>query len=46
MPRKPREKSNTGIYHVMFRGIKGQVIFEEHEDYEKVIFKPLENLRK
>lgn len=37
MPRKPREKSNTGIYHVMLRGINRQVIFEEHEDYEKFI---------
>ena len=37
MPRKPREKSSTGIYHVIFRGINGQVIFQDNEDYEKFI---------
>lgn len=34
MPRKPREKSSTGIYHVMLRGINKQVIFEEALDYQ------------
>ena len=28
MPRKQREKSGTGIYHVMMRGINHQDIFE------------------
>ena len=37
MPRKSREKSDTGIYHVMLRGINGQIIFEDKEDYEKLI---------
>lgn len=37
MPRRAREKSSTGIYHVMFRGINGQIIFQENEDYEKFI---------
>jgi len=37
MPRRAREKSSTGIYHVMFRGINGQIIFEDNEDYEKLI---------
>ena len=37
MPRKPREKSSTGIYHVILRGINGQVIFEDHEDFEKFL---------
>ncbi len=37
MPRKAREKSSTGIYHVMLRGINGQIIFEDNEDYEKMI---------
>lgn len=37
MPRKSREKSNTGIYHVMLRGINKQIIFEDSEDYEKFI---------
>ena len=33
MPRKGRETSSTGIYHVMLRGINRQDIFEEPEDY-------------
>ena len=33
MARKPREKSGTGIYHVMLRGINKQDIFEDDEDY-------------
>lgn len=37
MSRKAREKSSTGIYHVMLRGINKQIIFEENEDYEKFI---------
>lgn len=37
MPRKAREKSSTGIYHAMLRGINGQKIFEDYEDYERLI---------
>lgn len=37
MPRAKREKSSTGIYHVMLRGINQQEIFEESEDYDKFI---------
>ena len=37
MPRAKREKSTTGIYHVMLRGINQQEIFEEPEDYDKFI---------
>ena len=37
MPRKAREKSESGIYHVMLRGINQQQIFEEEEDYLKFI---------
>lgn len=37
MPRRAREKSSTGIYHVMLRGINGQIIFEDNEDYDKFI---------
>lgn len=37
MPRKAREKSSTGIYHAMLRGINGQIIFQDNEDYEKFI---------
>ena len=33
MPRKGREASSTGIYHVMLRGINRQDIFEDAEDY-------------
>ncbi len=32
MPRRAREKSNTGIYHVMVRGINKQVIFNDEKD--------------
>ena len=37
MPRQPREKSESGIYHIMLRGINQQVIFEDYEDYSKFI---------
>jgi len=37
MPRLPRQKSGSGIYHVMFRGINQQVIFESDEDYFKFL---------
>jgi len=33
MPRKPREKSSLGIYHVMLRGINKQDIFFDEDDY-------------
>ena len=33
MPRRARQTSGTGIYHVMMRGINHQNIFEEQEDY-------------
>lgn len=32
MPRTAREKSDTGIYHVMMRGVNRQSIFNEKED--------------
>lgn len=35
MPRKARKKSESGIYHIMMRGINRQCIFEDEEDYEK-----------
>jgi len=35
--RKPREKSRSGIYHIILRGINRQSIFEDDEDREKVI---------
>ena len=37
MPRKARIKSESGIYHVMLRGINQQQIFEDNEDFEKFI---------
>jgi len=37
MPRTAREKSNTGIYHIILRGINKQTIFEDEEDMEKFI---------
>ena len=32
MPRQARKKSESGIYHVMLRGINRQTIFEDEED--------------
>ena len=37
MPRRARQTSGTGIYHVMMRGINHQNIFEELEDYYQFI---------
>ena len=37
MPRKPRVKSDSGMYHVMMRGINRQTIFEDDEDCEKFL---------
>jgi len=37
MPRRAREKSSTGIYHIMMRGINRQEIFHEEEDYQRYI---------
>ena len=45
MPRAAREKSESGIYHVMLRGVNKQQIFEEKEDYENS-FKSLKSARK
>lgn len=38
MPRKAREKSESGIYHVMLRGINKQHIFLDDEDFEKFLW--------
>lgn len=38
MPRSAREISETGIYHVMMRGIDKQKIFIDDEDNERFIF--------
>ena len=37
MPRQAREESDTGIFHVMMRGINYQAIFEDEEDYYQFI---------
>ena len=37
MARKIREKSGTGIYHVMLRGINRQDIFNDEEDYRRFL---------
>ena len=37
MPRQARKKSESGIYHIMLRGINQQQIFEGQEDYEKFL---------
>jgi len=37
MPRQARKKSESGIYHIMLRGINQQQIFEDTEDYDKFI---------
>jgi REP element-mobilizing transposase RayT len=37
MPRQARKKSESGIYHIMLRGINQQQIFEDREDYEKFL---------
>lgn len=37
MARRAREKSATGIYHVILGGINRQTIFEEDEDYLKLL---------
>ena len=35
MARQARQISQTGIYHVFFRGVNKQHIFEEEADYKK-----------
>lgn len=37
MPRVARIKSNSGIYHIIMRGINRQTLFEDEEDYKKFI---------
>lgn len=37
MPRKPREKSETGIYHVIVRGMGQQNIFHEEDDFQRYL---------
>ena len=37
MPRQSRKKSESGIYHIMLRGINQQQVFEDVEDYERFL---------
>ena len=37
MARLARVISQTGLYHIIFRGICRQNIFEELQDYEKML---------
>ncbi|WP_371367001.1 hypothetical protein SRRS_11350 [Sporomusa rhizae] len=37
MPRQAREKSGSGIYHLMVRGINKQNIFEDEEDRKRFL---------
>ncbi len=38
MPRKPRIFSPTGIYHIILRSINQHIIFEEDNDYQKILY--------
>jgi len=38
MPRKPRQLSNSGIYHVMIRGNEKRNIFQDDEDRNKFLY--------
>ena len=38
MPRRPRNLSSTGIYHVILRSVNQHIIFEEDSDYQKFIY--------
>ncbi|MBC3797251.1 transposase [Acetobacterium tundrae] len=37
MPRTARQISSTGIYHIILRGTNRQIIFEDEEDYSKLM---------
>ena len=37
MPRQARKKSESGIYHIMLRGINRQTIFEDNEDRQRFL---------
>lgn len=37
MARQPRQKSNSGIYHVVLRGINRQDIFHDANDYNRFV---------
>ena len=37
MPRESRKKSESGVYHIMLRGINKQQIFEDDKDYRRFL---------
>ncbi len=37
MPRQKRQKSESGIYHIILRGVNRQNVFQDQEDYEKFL---------
>ena len=37
MPRESRKRSESGVYHIMLRGINRQSIFEDDEDYRRFL---------
>ena len=37
IPRSPRQKSNTNVYHIIVRGINRQDIFLDKQDYRKFL---------
>ncbi len=37
MPRKARQKSESGIYHIIMRGINRQIICNEDEGYHRFL---------
>lgn len=37
VPRQARQRSRSGIYHIILRGINKQVLFEDDEDRERFI---------
>ena len=39
MPRQSRRLSDTGVYHVMLRGVNHCQLFEEPEDYEQLLIR-------
>jgi len=50
MARKPREKSSSGIYHVLMQGVRRGLVFLDDEDYmyfigilERLMFKESED---
>lgn len=50
MPRRAREKSDSGVYHIMLRGINRQNLFEDNQDRERFIntiqyYKTISNYR-